>query len=95
MELHKYHIRSMSCINLVVYNNYIYLLYLTVAMVRVNSYGQIALTIARAITDHTRTSKSTDYCPNCTLKCVINYTNSTVITVTIYYSRRQEYRLQL
>ena len=39
------------------------------------TYGQIALAIARAITDHTRTSKSTDYCPNCTLKCVINYTN--------------------
>ena len=38
------------------------------------TYGQIALAIARAITDHTRTSKSTDYCPNCTLKCVINYT---------------------
>ena len=39
------------------------------------TYGQIAPAIARAITDHTRTSKSTDYCPNCTLKCVINYTN--------------------
>ena len=38
-------------------------------------YGQIALATARAITGHTRTSKSTDYCPNCTWKCVINYTN--------------------
>ena len=38
-------------------------------------YGQIALAIVRAITGHTRTSKSTDYCPNCTQKCVINYTN--------------------
>ena len=38
------------------------------------SYGQIALAIARAITGHTRTSKNTDYCPNCTRKCVINYT---------------------
>ena len=28
------------------------------------SYGQIALAIARAMTDRTRTSKSTDYCPN-------------------------------
>ena len=36
---------------------------------------QIALTIACAITGHTRTSKSTDYCPNFTQKCVINYTN--------------------
>ena len=42
------------------------------------SYGLIALAIARAITGHTRTSKSTDYCPNCTQKCVINYTNSIV-----------------
>ena len=40
------------------------------------SYGQIALTTARAITGHIRTSKSTDYCPNCTRKCVINYTNN-------------------
>ena len=24
----------------------------------------------------THTSKSTDYCPNCTQKCVINYTNT-------------------
>ena len=40
------------------------------------SYGQIALAIARAIIGHTRTSKSTDYCSNCTLKCVINYTNN-------------------
>ena len=40
------------------------------------SYGQIALAIARAITGHTRTSKSTDYCHNCTRKCVINYTNT-------------------
>ena len=40
------------------------------------SYGQIALAIARAITGHTHTSKSTDYCPNCTRKCVINYTNN-------------------
>ena len=23
-----------------------------------------------------RTSKGTEYCPNCTLKCVINYTNN-------------------
>ena len=30
-----------------------------------------ALTIARAITDHTHTSKSTHYCSNCTWKCVI------------------------
>ena len=29
-----------------------------------------------AIIAHTRTSKSTDYCPNCTRKCVINYTNT-------------------
>ena len=35
----------------------------------------IALTIACAITGHTRTNKSTDYYPNCTQKCVINYTN--------------------
>ena len=27
-------------------------------------YSQIALIIARAITGHTRASKSTDYCPN-------------------------------
>ena len=27
--------------------------------------------IARAISGHTRTSESTDYCPNCTRKCVI------------------------
>ena len=47
------------------------------------SYGQIALAIAHAITGHTRTSKSTDYCPNCTLKCVINYTKS--ITNTSSY----------
>ena len=40
------------------------------------SYSQIALAIACAITGHTRTSKSTDYCPNCTWKCVINYTNN-------------------
>ena len=40
-----------------------------------NSYGQIALAITRAITGHTCTSKSTDYCPNCTQKGVINYTN--------------------
>ena len=44
------------------------------------SYGQIALAITRAITGHTRSSKSTDYCPNCTLKCVINYTNNTSYT---------------
>ena len=34
------------------------------------------LTVTRAIADHTHNniiiSKSTDYCPNCTLKCVIN-----------------------
>jgi hypothetical protein len=36
-------------------------------------YGQKALAIARAITDHTCTSKSTDYCPNYTRKCVILY----------------------
>jgi hypothetical protein len=29
----------------------------------VYSYGQIALVVACAITDHTRTSKTTDYCP--------------------------------
>ena len=41
------------------------------------SYGQTALAIARAVTGHTRTSKSTDYnyYTNCTRKCVINYTN--------------------
>ena len=38
------------------------------------SYGQIALATAHAITGHTHTSKSTDYYPNCTRKCVINYT---------------------
>ena len=38
------------------------------------SYGQIALAITHAITGHTCTSKSTDYCHNCTQKCVINYT---------------------
>ena len=31
--------------------------------------------ITHAISGHTRTSKSTDYCLNCTRKCVINYTN--------------------
>ena len=35
-------------------------------------YSQIALAIARAITDRTHTCKSTDYCPNCTLKCCTN-----------------------
>ena len=40
------------------------------------SYGLITLAIACVITGHTRTSKSTDYCPNCTQKCVINYTNN-------------------
>ena len=36
----------------------------------------ISLTITQAVTGHTRISKlSTDYCPNCTQKCVINYTN--------------------
>ena len=40
------------------------------------SHGQIALATARAITGHTCTSKSTDYCPNCTWKCMINYTNT-------------------
>ena len=31
--------------------------------------------MAHAITGHTYTSKSMDYCPNCTRKCVINYAN--------------------
>ena len=45
------------------------------------SYGLIALAITRAITGHTHTNKSTDYCPN----RVINY--SIMITVTMpYYS---------
>ena len=39
------------------------------------SYGLITLAITRAITGHTRTSKSTDYFPNYTQKYVINYTN--------------------
>ena len=39
------------------------------------SYSLIALTITHTITGHTRTSKSTDYCPNCSQKYVINYTN--------------------
>jgi hypothetical protein len=34
-------------------------------------FGQKALAIAHAITDHTHTCKSTDYCPNYTPKCVI------------------------
>ena len=45
-------------------------------------YSQIALAIARiarAITGHTHTSKNTDYCPNCTQKCVINYTNKILL----------------
>ena len=41
----------------------------------VYSYSQIALAIAYAITDHTRTCKSTDYCPNCIRKYLINFTN--------------------
>ena len=40
------------------------------------SYCQIALTSSHAVIGHTRTSKSTDYCPNCTRKCVINYDNT-------------------
>ena len=39
--------------------------------VKLYSYSLIALAIARVITGHTRTSKSTDYCPNC-MMCVIN-----------------------
>ena len=39
---------------------------------------QIALAIARTITGHIHTSKGTDYCPNCTRKCVISYTNRTL-----------------
>ena len=45
------------------------------------SYSQIALAVPRAITDCTRTHKSTDYCPNYTRKCVINYTNNNIIVV--------------
>ena len=51
------------------------------------SYSQIALAIARAITGHTCTSKSTDYCPNRTRKCVINYTYSTMSYKTIHFCR--------
>ena len=40
---------------------------------------QHSITIARAITDCIHTRKSTNYCPNCTLKCVIN-TNNNIIT---------------
>ena len=39
------------------------------------SYSLIALAIARAITGHTRTNKSTDYCPIFTWNYVINYTS--------------------
>ena len=55
-------------------------------------YGQIALTIARAIilAMQTRTNKSTDYFLNCTLKCVINYTN---IIVSVYSHGRLELKL--
>ena len=45
----------------------------------VHSYSQIALAVAHAITDCTHTRKSTDYCPNCTRKCVINYTNCYIL----------------
>ena len=38
----------------------------------VYSYSQIALAVAGVITDCTCTCKSTDYCPNCTWKRVIN-----------------------
>ena len=40
----------------------------------VYSYSQIALAFAHAITNCTRARKSTDYCLNCTWKCMINYT---------------------
>ena len=57
-------------------------------------YGQIALTIARAIilAMHTRTNKSTDYSLyyNCTLKCVINYTN---IITSVHSHGRLELKL--
>ena len=58
-----------------------------------HSYGQIPPAIARTVTGHTRTSKRTDYCPNCTLKCVINYTNRALPillffnTTTIFLNR--------
>ena len=54
------------------------------------SYCQIALAIARAITGHSRTSMGTDYCPNCTRKCVINYTNSWICGSFLYNSAKGE-----
>ena len=48
------------------------------------SYSQIALTIARAITDYTCTSKNTDYCPNCTRKFVINYINMHMVVLLLH-----------
>ena len=52
------------------------------------SYIQIVFTIARAITGHTHTSKNSNYCPNCTLKCVINYTNITSRCSQYYLYKR-------
>ena len=58
-----------------------------------HAYSQIALTVTHAITDCTRTRKSTDYCPNCTRKCVINYTNGSYTAgITKVYQSEQDIR---
>ena len=53
----------------------------------VHIYSLIALAIARAITGHAHTSKSTDYYPNLLL---INYTNSKVIPYQVSHSYHQK-----
>ena len=51
------------------------------------SHGQIALSITRAIIGHTHTGKSSDYYPNCTQKCVINYINYVSLAMSMSHSQ--------
>ena len=45
----------------------------------------LALAITRTITGHTRTSRNTDYCHNCTQKCVISITENSQSTTPASY----------